>query len=64
MPKSSTEQHPTEKSKTMKQKKLQDAIKGMQVKNWEIREDSNGRRVVYVRFVPKEKSLMVEVEEV
>jgi endonuclease YncB( thermonuclease family) len=48
----------------MKQKKLQDAIKGMQVKNWEIREDSNGRRVVYVRFVPKEKSLMVEVEEV
>ena len=47
----------------MKQKKLQDAIKGMQVKNWEIREDSTGRRVVYVRFIPKSPNLEVSVKE-
>ena len=34
-------------------KKLSDAIKGMQVKNWEARENSDGKRVVYVRFIPK-----------
>ena len=34
-------------------KKLNDAIKGMYVRNWEIREDSSGRRVVYVRFHQK-----------
>ena len=47
----------------MKQKKLQDAIKGMQVKNWENREDSTGRRVVYVRFIPKSPNLEVSVKE-
>ena len=47
----------------MKQKKLQDAIKGMKVKNWEIREDSNGKRVVYVRFVPKTPDFEISVNE-
>ena len=47
----------------MKQKKLQDAIKGMQVKNWELREDSTGRRVVYVRFVPRAPHIEVSVKE-
>ena len=53
----------TERNKTMKQKKLQDAIKGMQVKNWEIREDSTGKHVVYVRFIPKSPNLEVSVKE-
>ena len=56
-------QQPTERNTTMKQKKLQDAIKGMQVKNWEIREDSTGKRVVYVRFIPKSPNLEVSVKE-
>ena len=47
----------------MKQKKLQDAIKGMQDKNWELREDSTGKRVVYVRFIQKSPSLEVRVKE-
>ena len=47
----------------MKQKKLQDAIKGMQVKNWEIREDSTGKRVVYVRFIPRAPHVEVVVKE-
>ena len=63
MPKSSTEQQPAERSKAMKQKKLQDAIKGMKVKNWEIREDSNGKRIVYVRFVPKTPDFEISVNE-
>ena len=29
---------------------LAQAIKGMTVKTWEIRENSEGRRVVYVRY--------------
>jgi hypothetical protein len=35
-------------------KTLAEAIKGMQVKSWEMREHSDGKRVVYVRFAPKE----------
>ena len=42
---------------------LAETIKGMQVKNWEMREHSNGRRVVYVRFVPKEPAVTVGVKE-
>ena len=34
---------------TMK-KKLADAIKGMQVESWEVREHSSGKRRVYVRL--------------
>ena len=47
----------------MKTKRLQDAIKGMQVKNWELREDSTGKRVVYVRFVPRAPHIEVSVKE-
>ena len=34
----------------MKNPKLSDALKGMKVKSWEVRQHSSGRRVVYVRF--------------
>ena len=44
-------------------KKLQEAIKGMEVKNWEVREHSNGKRKVYVRFVPKATAVTVNVVE-
>ena len=44
-------------------KTLADAVKGMQVKSWEVREHSNGKRVVYVRFEEKRPSLTVDVEE-
>ena len=44
-------------------KKLQDAVKGMQVESWEVREHSNGRRVVYVRFEEKRPALTVDVKE-
>ena len=44
-------------------KALTDAIKGMKVKNWEERQYSNGMRVVYVRFVPKEPVVTVSVKE-
>ena len=47
---------------TMK-KTLADAVKGMQVKSWEVREHSNGKRVVYVRFEEKRPSLTVDVKE-
>ena len=42
-------------------KTLAEAIKGMQVKSWEMREHSDGKRVVYVRFAPKEPTLTVNV---
>ena len=42
-------------------KTLADAIKGMQVKSWEVREHSDGKRAVYVRFAPKEPALTVKV---
>ena len=43
-------------------KTLAEAIKGMQVKSWEVREHSDGRRRVYVRFAPKEPALTVDVK--
>ncbi len=42
-------------------KTLQEAVKGMQVKSWEMREYSDGKRVVYVRFAPKEPALTMNV---
>ena len=44
-------------------KKLADAIKGMQVESWEVREYSSGTRKVYVRFVPKKPVVTVEVSQ-
>jgi len=42
---------------------LQEAITGMKVKNWERRENSNGKCVVYVRFTPKSPSQTISVKE-
>ena len=50
-----------ERKQDMK-KTLTDAIKGMQVKSWEVREHSNGRRVVYVRFEERRPALTVDVK--
>ena len=44
--------------------KLHEAIKGMEVKSWERRENSNGKCAVYVRFVPKSSAPTVSVKEV
>ena len=44
-------------------KTLAEAVKGMQVKSWEVREHSNGRRVVYVRFEERRPTLTVNVKE-
>ena len=44
-------------------KKLQDAIKGMQVESWEVRKHSDGKRKVYVRFVPKKPVETMNVKE-
>ena len=44
--------------------KLQEAIKGMEVKSWELRECSSGKRKVYVRFAPKEPIETMSVKEV
>ena len=44
-------------------KNLAEAIKGMQVRNWEVREHSNGKRVVYVRIEARRPSLTVDVKE-
>ena len=44
-------------------KKLQDAIKGMQVESWEVREHSNGKRKVYVRFTQKKPVVTVDVNQ-
>ena len=44
-------------------KNLAEAIKGMQVRNWEVREHSNGKRVVYVRFEEKRPSFTVDVNQ-
>ena len=43
--------------------KLNEAIKEMAVKNWERRENSDGKRVVYVRFAPKESSVTIDVKD-
>ena len=42
-------------------KTLAEAIRGMQVKSWEVREHSDGKRVVYVRFAPKEPAITMNV---
>ena len=47
---------------TMK-KKLAEAIKGMQVESWEVRERSNGTRKVYVRFTQKKPVVTVDVNQ-
>ena len=44
-------------------KKLADAIKGMQVENWEVREHSSGTRKVYVRFARKKPVVTVDVKQ-
>ena len=44
--------------------KLHEAIKGMEVKSWERRENSSGTCTVYVRFVPKKPAPTVSVKEV
>ena len=44
--------------------KINEAIKGMEVKSWERRENSNGKCTVYVRFVPKSSAPIVSVKEV
>ena len=43
--------------------KLNEAIRGMEVKGWEKRESSNGKCVVYVRFAPKSPTPTVNVKE-
>ena len=43
--------------------KLNEAIRGMEVKGWERRESSNGKCVVYVRFAPKSSAPTVNVKE-
>ena len=43
--------------------KLQEAIKGMEVESWELREHSSGKRKAYVRFVQKEPAITVDVKE-
>ena len=43
--------------------KLNEAIKGMEVKSWERRENSNGKCTVYVRFAPKKPVPTVSVKE-
>ena len=45
-------------------KTLSEAIKGMQVKSWEMREHSDGKRVVYVRFARQPSRVTVAVNEV
>ena len=43
--------------------KLQEALKGMKVNNWEVRINDKGRRVVYVRFSEKPSPITVTVNE-
>ena len=43
--------------------KLQDALKGMKVNNWEMRINDRGSRVVYVRFAEKPSPVTVTVNE-
>ena len=42
---------------------LQEALKGMKIKNWEMRIDDKGRKVAYVRFTEKEPVMSVDVKE-
>lgn len=41
--------------------KLHEVLKGMKVKNWEVRQHSNGTRTVYVRFVENPAPVTVKV---
>ncbi len=43
--------------------KLNEAIKGMEVKNWEMRLNDKGAKVVYVRFREKKPSITVDINE-
>jgi hypothetical protein len=43
--------------------KLNEAIKGMEVKSWERRESSNEKCVVYVRFAPKSSAPTINMKE-
>ena len=47
----------------MKAKNFNEAVKGMQVDKWEIREFSNGKRKLYAQFVPKKPQIEVVVKE-
>ena len=42
---------------------LQEALKGMKVKSWEMRVNDKGRKVVYVRFAEKTPDISVEIKE-
>ena len=42
---------------------LADALRGMRVKSWERREQSNGATVVYVRYVEEEPVITTTVVE-
>ena len=54
----------TEDRKETNNETIHEAIKGMEVKSWERRENSNGKCTVYVRFVPKSSAPTVSVKEV
>ena len=43
----------TERNQPMKKKTYQQITKGMKMRNWEIRERSDGKRFLYVRYIPK-----------
>ena len=47
----------------MDTKKLEKTLSTMKVESWEVREHSNGKRKLYVRFIPKEKPVTINVEE-
>jgi hypothetical protein len=47
----------------MKTKKFCQAVKGMHVDKWEIREFSNGKRKLYAQFVPKKPQIEVVVKK-
>ena len=42
--------------------KLQEVIRGMKIASWEVREHSNGRRRVYVRFCEDSKPVTMKVK--
>ena len=48
----------------MDTKKLEKTLRTMKVESWEVREHSNGKRKLYVRFIPKEKPVTINVEEI
>ena len=58
-----TTSKPNNKQERIKMK-LHEAIRGMEVKSWERRENSDGKCTVYVRFVPKSSAPTVSVKEV